>query len=220
MNPATARHRPDPGVNPAMAHRRRTVRGACFGTSVSADASRPQQERGFTLIELLIVLSILALVAALGASVVGPSFSRNSLNAAADEIKSAVRFAQMSAASTGMASRIIFDDANDRMTVEQLAPDASIWNPAVSIMGRSLIDPPANALSLRPFSPGVAYQINFKSDPRYGGATLSAPTFGSGAILTFDADGTPSSSGSVTLTRGSRQLVVTVDGYSGEVTAQ
>ncbi len=175
---------------------------------------------GFTLLELLIVVSILGMVAVVGVSATSSSFDRNCLVAAAEEIRSAVNFAQLRAASTGMAARVVFDDVNDRIAVEQLAPDVSVWNPAVTVTNRTLIDPPANAPVRHPLRRGLNYQVMFSAGPRYGAVDLSAPIFGSSNILTFDGYGRPSAAGTVTLSRGGRQLIVSVDGYSGAVTVQ
>ena len=69
-----------------------------------------------------------------------------------------------------------------------------------------------------PLKKGTDYRIYLGDEDRFKGVDITASDFEPGSAVTFDALGTPSKGGTVTLTLGSRQMVVTLNELTGKVT--
>ena len=70
-----------------------------------------------------------------------------------------------------------------------------------------------------PVNKGADYYIVFADEDRFHGVDIASAAFDVNNYVTFDAIGAPSDGGSVTLSLGGRQVVVTVDSLTGKVTA-
>jgi prepilin-type N-terminal cleavage/methylation domain-containing protein len=68
-----------------------------------------------------------------------------------------------------------------------------------------------------PMNPGVDYRIHLPDEGGFDGVDITAVDFGSYNSVTFSTLGAPSDGGTVILTLGSRQMVVTVDSMTGKV---
>jgi len=175
---------------------------------------------GFTLLELVIVILILGIVAALGMPALLSSLDAAHLDAAASEVATALRYAQLIAAGTGRPTRVTIDAAADTLQVEQMAHAnlAIIMNPANTEIDEADVETgEALALADHPTRRMEAYQISF-TDDRFGGIDIVSATFGGGPTVDFSRVGAPSSAGTVVLALGGRQVTVAIDDLAGRVT--
>lgn len=175
---------------------------------------------GFSLLELVIVILILGIFAALGAPALLSSLDDAHLDAAASEVSTALRYAQLVAAGTGRATRVTIDAAADTLSVEQMAHAnlSIIMNPAnteideIDIETGDTLGP-----AVHPTVRIAPYQVSF-ADDRFGGVDVLSATFGGGASVDFSGAGAPSSAGTVLLALGGRQVTVAIDDLAGRVT--
>jgi len=175
---------------------------------------------GFTLLELVIVVLVLGIVAALGAPALLSSLDDAHLDAAASEVSTALRYAQLVAAGTGRATRVTIDVAGDTLLVEQMAHAnlSIIMNPANTEIDAVDIETgdtlgPADHPTVRV----APYQVSLMDD-RFGGVDIVSATFGSGSAVDFSGSGAPSTAGTVRLALGGRQVTVAIDDLAGRVT--
>ncbi len=175
---------------------------------------------GFTLLELVIVILVLGIVAALGMPALLSSLDDAHLDAAASEVSTALRYAQLVAAGTGRATRVTVDAVSDTLAVEQMTPAnlSVIMNPANTEIDAADIETgdvlaPAEHPTVR-MSP---YQVSF-SDDRFGGVDVVSAAFGGGPTIDFSGSGAPSAAGTVVLALGGRQVSIAIDDLAGHVT--
>jgi hypothetical protein len=69
-----------------------------------------------------------------------------------------------------------------------------------------------------PLNKGTDYEIELTDEGRFQGVDITTSHFNVGTPVRFDALGTPSKGGTVTLACGDRQMVVTLDALTGKVT--
>ena len=77
-----------------------------------------KDNKGFTFLELLIVALILGLIAAMGFSSLTASVDRAQLSGATSEIMTAIRYAQLTAMSSGRACQVKVDDVEDEVSLK------------------------------------------------------------------------------------------------------
>jgi len=184
---------------------------------------RLQRAQGYSLIELLLVIGLLALIA----SVAVPDFDNNrdvTLDRAAAEVATALRFARSEAIRTGEGHGLTISQSTQKVTVKEY--DISIV-PIVTV--GTLTHP----ISKQP------YDFNVNTSNGTKGVTISNSTdifdYGSEGrrrSLIFDANGTPIwiigsdptrhllEDGTVELSLGTQQRFVSVAPVTGRVTVQ
>jgi prepilin-type N-terminal cleavage/methylation domain-containing protein len=127
-------------------------------------------QAGFTLIEALMVVVLLAVLAVTASpSLTGITSGKGRY--AAEKLRSHMRFAQLLAMHTQNRTRLIFDQGNNRYTLErETAPN--VWTPG--------IDPGTRE----------AFQVKMGDSP-FEGVALTAVLLNGNTSLIFDTDGTP-----------------------------
>ena len=141
------------------------------------------------------------------------------LFAGADEVVTALEFAQLTALSTGRPCKVIIDAAADipLLSVEQIEYGVDFMGTETEL-DEVDVETEAYAPMAHPLKLGTDYNINFGDDPRFEGVTVVSAVFGADNFVVFDALGAPSTGGSVTLAFRVRQVVLNLDALSGRVT--
>ncbi len=171
---------------------------------------------GFTLVEVLIIVFTLGIVATLALPALQSGIEESKLSGASSEITVALEYSQIVAMTSGEQTRVTIDAASDTILVERFEISGDLTG---AVIPEDDIEIGAFATMPHPASRGKNYYIVFADEPRFNGVDIVSATFGGGQTVTFDAMGVPSPSGggTVTLTLGSQQVIVTVDAL-GKVT--
>lgn len=145
----------------------------------------------FTLVELVLCMAILAIFAAIAEPRYMRSISHYHADVAARRLAADLDWARALAKSTSADQVISFDLTHSTYTLAGVAD---------------------------PDNQSQTYSVNLAGSPYQ--STLSSASFGGAATLTFDGFGTPSSSGSATITCGDATKTVTVNADTGAVSVQ
>ena len=156
-----------------------------------------RRTHGYTLVEVLLVVAILGLVAA---AVVPSMLTAGAMGvqAAARVIVADLLYAQNEAIADQAERSVVFDVANNRY---RLADESGNTLTASWISGQ------ANN-----------YTVDFSNDRRFQGVTITAVDFESGSTIGFDALGTPTVGGSITIEYERRSYRIDVASFTGRVT--
>ena len=184
---------------------------------------RATTQHGYTLVELVIVVSIIALIAAIAVPNFAPG-SDGKLRLAAEEVAAAIRYARSEALRTGDGHGLTISQSTQKVTVKQY----DISSVPISTVG--VLTHPVDK---------QPYDFNVNTGTRTDGVTISnsADIFDYGAAgrrrsLLFDARGTPVwivgsdptrhllEDATVELTYADQQRTVSVAPITGRVTVQ
>jgi Tfp pilus assembly protein FimT len=175
-------------------------------------------QKGFTFIEILIIVLLMGIMATIAFPSIQSGLEASRLTAAAGEITVALEYGQLTAMTSGGQTRVTIDADADSILVERFEITGDIMAGGAQ-MPENDIDTGTFENVAHPFSRGEDYAILFADEDRLENVDIGASTFGAGNFVTFDAFGSPSDGGTVTLTLGVRQVTLTVDSLSGRVTA-
>jgi type II secretion system protein H len=152
---------------------------------------RRRGSRGFSLFELTLVVAILAVLAALAAPRYGRASGRYRLELAARRVAADLRLAQSGAKAASASRTVVFTVETDRYQLQGIAaPDGAAGDYTIC-----LADEP------------------YKAD-------LTAAAFDGNPRVVFSGWGLPHHGGTVTLTVGTDDKTVTVDGETGRIDVQ
>lgn len=179
-------------------------------------AMKPWQTAGFTFMEILIVLLLMGIVLMIGWPALNTAMGDFRLSAAAEEAVIALEFAQLTATS-GQKTQVTIDSTDDKIEVKKYKANVDLFDgssqySAAGVEGGSFI------YAGNPMNKGTDYMITLADENRFRGVIITASDFGAGNEVTFNSIGTPSKGGTVTLALGNRQMVVTLDALSGQIT--
>lgn len=177
------------------------------------DHLKTRRMDGFTLFELLIVLLIMAIFSMLGWPALNAAMGDYRLGAAAEEVVNALEYAQLTAAA-GQQTQVTISASTKRIDVKQFKPTANLLDgssqyTAADVEGGEFV------YLENPMNKGTDYSISFANESRFSGVDMTASSFDS--PVTFDATGTPSKGGTVTLSLSDRQKVVTLNAVTGRM---
>jgi type II secretory pathway pseudopilin PulG len=173
---------------------------------------------GFTVLEMLIVVLVVAIIGVVALPMMEEAVAESKLSKAASEAITALEFAQMTAMSSGNDTRVIFDTAGDWIAVRQFTLSTDLAASVLKKMNETAVESGAFAPIPHPLNPGKNYRIELAERTWFGGIDITSATFGGNNRVTFNALGTPSSPGTVTMVYGSRQIVLTLAAFTGKVT--
>ena len=167
--------------------------------------------------ETMIVFLLLGIVTMLGWPSLNASLEHHRLAGAASEIVTALEFAQLTAASSGRKTTVVIGAPQDRIAVRQFNIIADLFNGGDTLVAADVENGTFDLMG-NPMNKGTDYEIDFPDESRFQGVDISASAFNDGNPVIFDTLGAPSHGGTITLTMGGRQMVVTLDVLTGKVT--
>jgi type II secretory pathway pseudopilin PulG len=166
---------------------------------------------------MLAVLLIMGIVAMIGLPALSGGINDARLVAGANEVVTAMEYARLSAMTGGNQTRVTVDAAADSIEVERFVNTADILGGG-SELTEGDVEGGAFETMQNPMNRGTDYQIVIPDLGRAKEVDIAVVDFGGGEVVTFSALGSPSAGGSVTLTLGSRQVLLTVDALTGQIT--
>ena len=172
---------------------------------------------GFSLVELAIVLVILSIVAVAGAPMLGSAVNEARLSGAADEVATALEYAQMIAMTSGMKTRVAVSATFNTIYVRRYYPSADLFAGG-NQLAEADVETETYSYMQYPLKRGSDYVIDLNVDERFQGVRIALSSFSTITPVYFNAIGSPSHGGTVTLALGNRQKVVTLNGLTGKVT--
>ena len=172
---------------------------------------------GFTLVEVAIVTLLLGIIAMLGLPTLNAAMVDSRITAAAEEIVNALEFAQMTTMTSGRETRVVIGAPLDRIAVRHYQTNADLFGGGDELVAGD-VESGTYELMQYPMNKGTDYEITFPNDNRFRGVDITASDFNVEAPVFFDTLGAPSKGGTVTLALGGRQMIVTLDVLTGQVT--
>jgi len=178
---------------------------------------RKRTWRAFTLVEIMIVVSIAGTVAVLSIPAMTHSLGDARLAAVADEAIAAAAFAQFGAVANGRPMRVRIRAAQPQLAiaVEQWQSGADF---SQATLAEAAVETETYTPALHPLRRGEDYVVSLELEQRHASVQITQSAFDLGSELVFDASGSPSHGGNVSLTGYGRQVVLTVNTSSGKMT--
>jgi len=172
---------------------------------------------GFTFIETMIVFLLLGIVTMVAWPTLNGAMNDSRLSGAAEEVVTALEFAQMTAMSSGRQTRVVIGAPADRIAVRRYESPADLFGGG-DVLVDTDVETGTYEFMGNPMNKGTDYEIIFPNVSRFQGVDITASDFNVGDPVFFDTLGNPSKGGSATLALGSRQVVVNLDSLTGKVT--
>jgi type II secretion system protein H len=178
--------------------------------------SRLQLSAGFTFVEILIVVMIMGIIATISLPALNETLEDTRLRGAADEVVTALEYAQLTAMTSGRETRVNIESNDERIDVRQYTTNADLFNGGDELAAAD-VENGTYELMPYPSKKGVNYSFDFPDVDRFKGVDITISDFDNINPVFFDAQGAPSRGGSATLALGSSQIVVTMDALTGKV---
>lgn len=169
------------------------------------------------MVELLIVVVLLGIIASFVLPTLQSGMAASKLSRAAGEVVAALEYARLNAMSTGTQTKVTIDDTADSILVEKFKVNGDLFGGGDE-MSEGDIENGTFQTMEKPMDRGKDYNISFPGEDRFTGVDITSSVFGAGNFVTFQALGSPSTGGAVTLSLSSSQITVTVDDLTGKVT--
>jgi len=152
---------------------------------------RGRKSGAFTILELVLVLAIVLVLAAVAAPRFAGATGRYRLDSAATKVVADLSYARSLANTTSQSKTILFDVANDRITIS-----------GISDLKQSADE----------------YVTDLAAAPYHVG--LESADFDGNAAVTFNIHGVPDAGGQIVLGAGGRQVTIVVDAETGRASVQ
>jgi prepilin-type N-terminal cleavage/methylation domain-containing protein len=171
--------------------------------------------KGFTMAEVMIVVLIMGIVTIVGLPLLTTSMDHYKLKGAAQEVVNAFQYAQASAISSGRPTRVIIAPNVDQIAVRQFTAIVDLLTGGDELL-QGQVEGGNYKLMEYPLKKGVDYQINFSDEDRFKGVDITVSDFDQSNPVDFDTMGHPSHGGTVTLSLGGQQMVISLDVLTGK----
>ena len=182
-----------------------------------AISPRPESSPdGFTFIEIMVILLIMGIMAMIGIPTLNGALKDSRLSGAADEIVTALEFAQITAMGSGANTRVTIDEDADTILLEQFQPEEDLLGGETELSENDVEGGDFVTMEY-PANPGVAYQVGLADMENYSGVEIVSSAFGAGDFVIFDATGAPSSGGTIYLSCEGSQFVISLNSLNGKV---
>lgn len=172
---------------------------------------------GVSLIELVVVVTLVGLMAGFGVPVLASTFSQTTLEAAAEEVATALTYAQFTAVSSGRPCRVTLDAGAETVVLEQEATPVSLLG-SESQLADTAVETASLDPMMHPMRPFDDYRLDLGVERRFHDTQIVSVIWDTGVYVEYDASGIPSTGGVIVLANGTDQISVTVEAVSGMVT--
>jgi prepilin-type N-terminal cleavage/methylation domain-containing protein len=169
-----------------------------------------------TLLELLVVVVLMGILAMIGLPAVTTSLTEVKLGAAAQEVVTALEYAQTLAVITGMPVRVTLVTGSEEIGVERWTLPVKLTGAEASF-NEAEVEGGTFEFIGHPINRGSDYVVSFKDDDRFKGVDIVSVDFDGNNKVRFDALGTPSSGGTVELSLQKRKMRVDLHAVTGRV---
>ncbi|MGD8992588.1 MAG: hypothetical protein PVI00_14120 [Desulfobacterales bacterium] len=139
------------------------------------------------------------------------------LSGAAEEVVNALEYAQLTAKTSGQNTKVVIEESPNKIAVKHYQSSADLFNGGDVLLAID-IESGSYEFMLHPLNKGFDYQILLNNEHRLSGIDIGQSDFDNDNPVYFDSMGAPSHGGTVTLTLGARQIIVTLDQLTGKVT--
>lgn len=171
---------------------------------------------GFTLLEILIILLILGIVTTIGLPTMNAALEDSRLAGAADEIVTALEYAQLTAMSSGGRTRVTVNEVTNTVLLEQFRPGVDLMTGG-SELDEGDVEGGSFVTMAHPTSKGKDYTLNLGDEDRLSGVDITSVAFGAQDFVTFDPLGAPSSGGTMALACGAQVINLVLAPLNGKV---
>ncbi len=178
--------------------------------------SKLQLSAGFTLIEVGLVVMVMGIIATISLPALNSTLQGNRLRGAADEVVTALEYAQMTAITSGREIQVCIGNSNERIKLMQYLSNADFFTGGDELAENDVENGTYQVMPY-PQKKGLNYDFDFPDIDRFKGVDITISDFNCTQNLIFDVQGAPSKGGSVTLVLGGEQIVVTLDALTGKV---
>lgn len=178
--------------------------------------SRLQLSAGFTFVEILIVVMIMGIIATISLPALNETLEDTRLRGAADEVVTALEYAQLTAMTSGRETRVNIESSDERIDVRQYTTNADLFSGGNALAAAD-VENGTYELMPYPSKKGINYSVILTDENQFEGVDITISDFNVGSSVDFDAQGAPSKGGAATLALGSSQIVVTMDALTGKV---
>ncbi len=178
--------------------------------------SKLQLSAGFTLIEVGLVVMVMGIIATISLPALNSTLQGNRLRGAADEVVTALEYAQLTAMTSGLKMRVSVSPTLDTIYVRRYETAADLFTGGDELAA-GVVESETWEYVEYPLKKGVDYVIDLKGEDRFMGVDITASDFDTLDPAYFDASGIPSHGGTATLALGGSQIIITMDALTGKV---
>jgi hypothetical protein len=139
------------------------------------------------------------------------------LSAAAEEIITAVEYAQASAVASGGRTRVSFDVASDKVLVERAVRVSPFGSFEDAELNAATVETTTFVAMENPWNRGSDYVLSSASLAWFESVDIASADFEGDTRVVFDAWGTPSSGGTVNLASERKSVALTLDPLAGRI---
>jgi len=167
--------------------------------------------------DLLLTITLMAILASIGAPVLYPALVDFRLSAAAEQVLGAVDYARSRAVLSGTETRVTFDPGAETVLVEERRLAVDFGTAPGAQINATVIETKSYQPVQDPLDKDGDYLVVLSKAGWSGAVDLSSANFGGSPSVVFDRRGVPSAGGTVRLESSGKKIDLTLDPASGRM---